>query len=227
MPEKLKETYLKYKMFTLSVAVATASLLVIILVVVPQILTFISVRSKILSVYDKTSRFQVKAAELDQVDEAIYLKDLQVALAALPQERDIPESLIVIQSLIIQNSLLLEDARVLAIAPGSSTNSFQMVITVFGPLSQIKSFLTNVANSPRVLKVETISAQSVRGGLEGEIALSLYFDPSKPAIASADTPLPKLSQEEEALLGKLSKAAISQIVSTIPAVPIGKVNPFE
>lgn len=231
MNKFLKELYFKYQILLKPILLSLASIIVLSLVIIPQLLSYLDVGNNINSLQNKIGIYEAKAQELDKIDPDLALKSLQTVFLALPKDKEIPQGFLVLQSLISQSGLALDSTKLV----DSTTNSgsFRISISVTGTLESLRSLLINLQNSPRVLRIDGIEAQSLKRGLEMQatIILTMFYDSTQVSTAP-DQPLAQLDQKDQTLLDGL-KRSISKLgdlgapSATRSAVPLGKSDPFE
>ena len=221
----------KLKYYLKPILAAVSSLIILGVVIIPQIIAYFDVRNKISNVDLRVNSLQAKAAELEAIDEGVYQKNLDTVFNALPKEKEIPLTMVALQSIITESGLILESIKLIDTPAATNSNSYLLNLFVVGQKESLKTFLLGLLQSPRVLKLESIDAQSVKGGagLEAEIQISAYFDPASSVTTNLDQPLPKLNAAEEELLNKI----ISQLsANNLPIsveninIPSGKSDPF-
>lgn len=222
----LKSYYNRYRFFILPVGVSLTGVVIITMVVFPQLSAYLQTRGEIAQMTQRNSLVLAKAESLESINQDEYAENLELALSALPEDQSIPEALIAIQNVVSQSSMSLEGVRVLGISQQAGGSSYQLAITVLGTLNSLKDLLSNINDSPRVFKVESISAQLLGLGVESEINLTVYFDPNIAMPAGLEQPVPKLSEEDEKLIAKIrSSAQLYQ--PPAQSLDFGKQDPFE
>lgn len=232
---KLKELYLKYKLFFWPVTTGLAALVILSLVIIPQILVYINTQGKISDANTKFEVIDAKAQELAQIDSSVISKDLQTVYSVLPKEQEVPQALVTLTSLVNSSGLTLKNTVYGGSKKTDKQNNFVLTISVIGRVNSIRDFLNNLNSSPRVFKVESIDVQFQRGSqlVEAKIPLLVYFQPSDGQTnLASDQPLPKLSSDDEKLLDELAKQSFdmgmtASLESTSSSVPLGKADPFE
>lgn len=229
MIDQIKSLYPKLKLYILPLAVVFSSLVILILVIVPQLLGYFQDRNQSAKIAYRYGVLQAKAQDLQAIDEVDYQKKLQLALIALPDQKQVPQALVVLQSLLSTSGLSLSDIKYSSSVSTTSTQSVQLTMTVAGPITQVRSFLINLKNSPRVFRVETIDSQSIRGGaaVEAEIRLTTFYELPPKDLGSIDNPVPKLSQQDIDLLNQLAQNPQGNQAITGASVPLGKADPFK
>jgi Tfp pilus assembly protein PilO len=247
--EELKTKYLAYKHIILPIMVGVSSLIIVLLVLIPQISSYLQINGTIADNTQKLGVLQAKAQDLSSIDEQAYQKNLQTVYQLLPTDKSIPEILIVLQTLLNRSGLSLENIKLTISNDETSTKTkkkqeLPVSISVRGAKSSLQRFLTDLQNSPRLMRVDSISATSSKGTtaveiIDADIMIEAYYEPPVTSIGAVDQPLPKLTQEEQKLLQSLGSRLIINTntpVGSTSAVPIGsssafprtgRTNPFE
>lgn len=226
MMEELKIYYIKYKFIIWPVLSGVSSVAIIALVIVPQLLGYLNLRSEIYSTQSRSNSLLVKAQELQQINEADTQQKLKTVLSVLPADPEVIQAMNTLQGLIANQSasghpLILKDASY--IAPGPGSKEFKIKITISGQLDSIRSFLIGLQKSPRLVQVQNIKAhfQSDGSGIETDIPLSIFFEPTSSTPFSVDQEVPKLSADEEKKLAELSANVSAPLASAqFPASPL-------
>jgi Tfp pilus assembly protein PilO len=229
--QNLKTIFLKYKAIILPGLVALTSFAVLFLVLLPQFFNLITGQDEIARLERRIDNLQVKANELSGIDVSLYERYLRVAYNAVPEDREVPQALTVLQALLSTRNLVWEDLRY---APGSSAqrqSNFQLNLTVSGNLSDLRSFLIDLRNSPRLFIVEGLSTQTIRAGniVSAEVRLIAFYEPIPTNLGQLEEPLPSpgLKAEDQAFLERLESSFSEVPPITGDFIPRGKQNPFE
>ncbi len=226
----IKELYYKYKIFLIPTIVGITCMSILILVIYPQSLGYFQQMDKINTLKNNIEVLNNKASELQKIDEEARKKDLVVALTVLPVERDVPIAMSTLQNLIAKSNLVLKSTAYTPISKSSGKDGFMFRVSVIGPLFSVKNFLNELQNGSRIFKVESISLnfQDTSSLIVADIPLTIFYEPAPKTVITLDQIIPTISDQEEELIGKLSKSIVStEVVSTSSAVPLGKSNPFE
>lgn len=227
--EQLKQFYTRYKLVIWPVIVGLCSVVIIALVIVPQLLSYFSLKQQGDELNNRLGLLQVKAKELQQIDPQVYNKNLNLALSALPPEKEVPQAVTILQTFISQSGMTLEAIKFASGQTTTINNNYQINITVLGDFNSLKKLLTNIRNSPRIYRVDMINAQSSRGGtsVEADITMTVFYEPLNNTIGAVDQPLPQLTDKDQHVLTDLSTK--NQVVATnasVLTVPLGKSDPF-
>lgn len=210
--------------------IGISCILIIILVVIPQLLTYLQIRTQLSQTENRLGILQAKAQDLEQIDDATYLKNLQAAFVALPQDKDVPQALVVLQDMVTRSGLALENIKFISgdTTGKDSQTSFQLGVTVAGSMDSLRRFLVMTQESPRLLKVVMISAEAVGNSniAETTLVLDVYYQPISTNLGAVDQPLPHLSDADKKLLTELLAKYQSNSGVTGVSIPLGKQNPF-
>lgn len=239
--EKLKVFYQKYKLILWPISSGLACLIIIFFVIIPQFTEYLGIKSKINDLQKRSDSLEVKAQELEELDDVNVKRNLQIAFTVLPTSPDIPQVMIVLQDIIGKSDLSLKNTNYSTSVNTSAKGSFQLTVSVVGQLSSIRRFLINLKEAPLVFQIESIKAQFNHDGslVEAEIPIQAFYESNIGVSNALDQPIPKLSNEELNLMSNLAARAPSLSydveeladLGTIEqasdsAVPLGKADPF-
>lgn len=236
---KLKEFYLKYQTIIWPIAVGFSSILILVLVVIPQLLTYLNVRNQILGIRQKNFVLDTKAFELEEIDEEAAKENLQVVFTILPTDPEVLIALTVLQNQLTRVDLELKNTSFAGGKTGSK-NSFQFHITVAGPITALRSWLISLQDAPRLFQIEALNVrfQKEQSGIEAEVPVSVFYQDKPKVMGSLDQPISKLNESEKQTLSKLTQivaqTGIAQtdsgwdrLEATTSSVPLGRSDPFE
>lgn len=238
--DNLKIVYRRFNFVLLPVISVLISLIILGLVIVPQIISYFSLNARIKDQIAQTDDLNSKITEIESINNEDTKKGLEITLTILPTDKDIPSAILSLQTLIAKSSvaatssgqLVLKDIIYNNSKKGSVQNSFQLSLTLVGPLQSLKNFITYLQSAPRLYQVESISAQFQKGSrtVEVELPISVLYDPNAKASISFSDPVPKLGAKEAEMLNKLNSFIVPaqpEVYSSTASVPTGKSDPFE
>lgn len=228
--DKAKEFYTKYRMIIWPVVVGISSVCILALVIIPQLLNYLSIRNKISEIEHRSSNLEVRASDLEQLDEESAKANLQVVFSVLPREQNVPEAMVALHDVISRSGLILKNTSYISARKSGNGENFQLSVGVGGQMSAIRDFLVHLQESQRLFQVESIVARFQRrmSLVEAELPISVYFDKSAASEVTSDQDVPKLTEKEEQLLAKLSRIVQqTSVVEDVSSVPYGKSDPFE
>lgn len=192
---------------------------------------------KTLENYKKRSSFnsrlvslQAKIADLEGLNEYELSERNSLALQALPADKNIIGTMMILNSLTEQNGVLIEGLRV---SPGSLTASGSAIsgmgalsldIRLNGSFDQMKAFLRTLKTTlPLILNTGNLTISFLGGSTS--LKLEVYYLGLPKTLGKIDTPVPKLTDTEEKLLESLrAYTYLSPAVFT--PTERGKANPF-
>lgn len=237
LPAKLKEVYLHNKYIVLPIFVGISSVIILTLVIIPQLLSYFNTRSQLVDTQKRFSELETKALELKNIDEEGLKSDLQIAFTVLPIEKDVLSALANMQALVAQAGLELVDTGFsTSQKQAGSKGSFQLNVTVLGPISSLRNFLIRLQDSPQIFQVKSINVHFQKEGslVEAEIPVDVFYQAPLSVVGTSGQPVSYLSEEERKLLAKLSTVVaqfalpvVSGIEASGTAIPLGRPDPFE
>lgn len=233
--EKLQEILLKYQPIIWPMAIGIASLVILGLVIIPQLLTYINTRGKISKMQDHLSLLEAKAVELSRVNDSEMRPALQTVFTILPTDQDVPYSLVILQGLINQSGLSLTGTSYSASSRAAPKGSFILNLSVGGSLVSLQEFIENLHSAPQLFQIESVNIHFNGSDqiVDADIPVSVFFEADPKSRGVIDQPVSKLTDQEIALLNKLSgqinqlKTGFVDPVTATSSVIMGKVNPFE
>ncbi len=231
----IKILYIKYKLLVWPIFSGIASLIILSLVIIPQILGYLETKGKITEIGINADKIEAKAKGLQSIDPDISSENLAVAYTILPSDRNVPAAISILQGLVNRSGLALKNTSYSAVSKGSTKDSFMLNVTVVGQISGIRNFLIGLKDAGRVFQVESINVrfQKVGSLVEAEIPITVYFHSGQVKAGSVDKEPPKLTEQDEQFLRNLAKIINSPSTrsvsgeSTASSVPVGKTNPFD
>lgn len=232
----LLDLYLKYREILYPVLVVVSSLVLIALVIFPTLLGILSDRANLEDLSSKSKTLEVKALELESMEDSSLKRNLQIALITLPQEKDLITS---INSL--QNQVRNQGFNILSLQIGGQLNKttspqgFSLKVEIQGLQIRLAELLDNIESSTPIMKVVDVSLSSPTAGglISGAVTVEVFYSPLQSASASLDAPLPKLTEKDLELLNSFNiEVPISETGEPIgegsfTLLPRGKENPFE
>ena len=223
--------YRRYTLIIWPFLSGIAAVVIIALVIVPQTLSYFQVKDEITKTVNNSSVLQAKAQELEQIDDTLIKQKLQTAFTILPPDQDVPKSAAILEALVRNSALELKSINFVS-SGGKSGESFQLNITVSGPISLVRDFILGLKNSPQIFQVQSINVrfQQTSSVVDADIPLAVFYKVPARGQPSPDQSVSRLTREEEDFLAGISRL-ISESRSSGSAattgVAIGKTDPFE
>lgn len=233
--DQLQEFYRKYKLIIWPAVVGASCLLIAALIIVPQLLVYFNLRSEADGLSNRLGLLQAKAQGLEQLNILDYNRDLDLAQAALPSEKQVPQALTMFQDLITKSGLNLQNMKFISgdVSSADATEySFQLSVTVLGDMNSVKRLLLSMHKAPRIFRLESVSAQAVRATtdvVEADVFLKVFYEPNSTNLGSVEQPIPQLSAADRQILEELAnKVRLSGSDSAnFSSVQLGRSDPFE
>lgn len=177
---------------------------------------------------------------LSSMDFAFYQENYPKVRQVLPERKDYVALFSTLDALEekTQVTILRMDFQLGVVSTSSAklkrfleTSAFMIPLTleISGDIFSIKTFLESLDD----LSGSLIKINSIRWETKGESYAQVVFDgqaffyPPALTLASIDSPLPKLSEEEEKILDKITQIEIKAKVEKEEEFVIGKKNLFE
>ncbi|MBI2196744.1 hypothetical protein HYU45_04020 [Candidatus Daviesbacteria bacterium] len=229
--EDLIKFYSKYKLYIFPAVVAISSIFLSLFVIYPQVNKLIDNQQAIGDLINKSDFLENKVNALESYDSEDLLRKLEYALVTLPGEKDFGIVLGSLQKLTIESGFNIGSIS-FGSGAGKSGNSesFEVKLDIKGPRAGLQTLLSNLENSPRLIRVKSINVSSNQASQALDIALAVevLYSPLPKNFGSPDSPVPELSQKDEELIARLiNEGTIIPGTLFIPSSPKGKSNPFE
>lgn len=208
-----------------------ASLILIGALIIPQIIVLIDNNKAYQDITTKSKFLEVKAADLQKINQEELKNKLDASLIALPADKDLNDTIGIMQSIVSASGFGLQ-----SLSFSSATEekqSFGVKLEVTGSKDSLNKLLTGLESSYRPLRVRTLDMISPKSGnvISGAIGVDVFFAPIPDSIAAVDAPTPELNAKDEELINLLAiQAAKSGITSETEQIDLpvpGKLNPFE
>lgn len=233
--DAVSKFYFSYRLYIFPIIVGLSSLILIIFVVYPQTVKLIQNQKKEAESVNKYKFLEVKAQTLDSLDLEDLNRKVSFAINAYPTDKDFVSAFALLQNLTTQSGF-----NTLSISLGSGISkeaggkSYNLKLDVLGPSSLLPMLLSNIENSPRLIRVSSVEAAAIGKDPKGvniSLSVDLLYSSALADFGSTDSHLPELSQQDEEAVAKLVRASVLPSTKTTtpigPVGPRGKENPFE
>lgn len=217
--EKLKEIskneyFIRYKPFILPVVSSVTCVLLLLFVIIPQSLKIKTNRKNLNDIQTKVKFYKQKTATLKQIEPQLYNDNLTAALLALPDDRDIPGIIGQVQTLLLQIGLSLDGITFSnPAASGNAVSNYQVHVQTTGGIEQIKSFISKMQESSRLVRLTQVDLTSFGASgekIQANTEFTTFYQPLPQIATNLDQQVPELSEKDKQLLAKL-KNSLSQI----------------
>ncbi len=240
MTQRIEELIRKYRFFGWPLLSIEVSLLLLIFLIIPQIIAFFNTNKLISDTQQRVNSLNTKAQTLASIKTDEYQSNLNLALAVLPENRDIPTAIGQVQTVVGESGLQLGSvsfagnssggANSGTAGSGSSAQSYEIKIEVLGSPNQLNALFSNFNNGPEIMKLNGLGiTSSGKGLLDASLTLSSYYQGPPAVLGDVEKPIEGMTPQEIDLLTKIQKQVPPSIVtsSSINLPPRGKPNPFQ
>lgn len=226
----LKKIYNTYKLYIFPMIVGVSCLVLIVFIIYPQLSGLLANFQTENQIKSKFVAMEVKAQTLETIDAQDLTNKLDLALNFYPQDYDFATVVGILQNVVGKYGFSIVSLNLSRSSQQSKSadSSFNVKLEIAGPKTSLGTLISAVENSPRVMKVNAIEISGIKLNENASVVLSIgvYFKPMPNTFGGVDSPLPALTDKEEAILATLAKvnpASTTQFTS----VSRGKPNPFE
>lgn len=231
--KQLIEIYQKYRLILFPGITAISSVVLIVLVIFPQLSKFMSNNTAYNDIVKKNDFLEVKAIDLEVVNEVDLKQKLDTSLVALPANKDITEIIGIIQSIIAQSGFVLSSLQFGEDISIGGQSAFKVKLDIAGSATVLNVLLSNIESSYRPMKIDTIDISNPKNSdnINGTLTINVFYAPIPNTLGSIDAPVPKLSEKEEEIISTLARSTTVATENTNISIgnfaPRGKINPFE
>lgn len=236
--QKLSNLTKKYLILGWPVMAIVIALALTFFIIIPQLVNYFSTQKTINATKARTAFINSKADNLSAIDVTDYKDNLNIALAALPEDKDIPAAVSQIQATLSASKLQLNDMTFsnnsLPVDQSSSIpatlQNYQIKIDVTGTQDALIAFMGNIKNGPEIMKVISIDLSSNKPGVfDAALDLAVYYQGTPSSLGSIEQPVSPPTPEETATLTKLqNQTQSSPVYSLTGSLPArGKSDPFQ
>lgn len=230
----LKLALAKYRFLALPTLVGLIILVLTLTLLLPRISQILKIRQTLAQEKVRLSKLTQKVADLEGLDEPELSAKADLMISSLPAEKDIPRIFATLKSLGSEAGVTLESIKV---APGElSTVSAQprakgppvlsFEISAKGAMEAIKSFLGQVESTIPVMQTTDVSLTRTEGEVKADISLDTYFLPLPKTLGAVETPLVKITPNEELLYQEIARFTTPLTEGALPSVTTGKEDLF-
>ncbi|MBI3486398.1 type 4a pilus biogenesis protein PilO [Candidatus Daviesbacteria bacterium] len=208
------------------------SILLLVLVIIPQLLRIWATNQKIETTKDKITTLNQKYDQLKRIDLNEYKQNLNEALIALPLDKDIPSGISQIQTVALNDQIQISGLIVGSGTTTSNPASYQFKIEGVGSLDSVKKFIADIQKGPRVMSLDSVELSS--GNKEGSVysvnlGITTYSQVQETKLGPLDQPVVNLNDKEIAVLTAIKQSTQNtQIISQNGTTGAkGKSDPFQ
>lgn len=227
----MKETlkfYQKYKIIIFPTIVAFCSLILLMVIILPQTIKLLDNQSLEKDILKKSEFLEAKAQTLASYDTQDLSSKVNYALNSFPSDKDFATAVGVIQDLTGKLGFTISS---LTLAPDSAledtdTESYGINLSLSGSIGSLQDLLNGIESSHRLMRVRSVesSVKNEENVTTVFLTIAVLFSPTSSSL-NPDAPLPDLSQTDQEVLAQL--AQISPPVSISAPSPVGPSSPSQ
>ncbi len=232
--EELLKFYQTYKLYIFPAGVILSSLILIAFIIYPQVNSLLTGQKTKAQFLERSKFLEAKAQTLQNyASEDLNIK-VEYALNSYPVEKDLITGIGLIQNITAGLGFSIKG---MTLGPGtlkvSNSQSYGMKLDLSGPAALLPSLLTNIENSPRLMRVTSLetTAGGDRQAVSVGINVDVLYATAPQNFGSIDSAVPQLSAKDEQILAKIVGTGSRGGQLTGPQIiqlpPRGKLNPFE
>lgn len=228
--EEIVKFYQHYRLYIFPAVVALSSLTLIIFVIYPQALKLITNKQVEGDMINRSKFLEVKAQALESLDSTDLNRKKDFALVSYPTDKDFASALGLLQNFTVKSGFNIVLISLGSGTLGTNAQSYNLKLDILGPQTLLPGLLSNIENSPRLMRVSSVETNLGKDPQGALISLSVdvLYSSVPEDFGSIDSPLPELSEKDEEVLVKLARSAVSPSLESItPSGARGKANPFE
>lgn len=225
--EEILKFYQRYQMYIFPALVSLSALFLIIFAIYPQTAKLISNQATAADLTQKTKFLDQKVSALESIDEEDLSRKVSSALRVYPTAKDLSSIFGLLQQIVLQSGFTPSSMTVGGSNKVANSESFLVRLEVKGYRDLIPSLLNNLENSKRLIKIDRIDLSTQSSQIiTVNLVVQVFYAQAPNTFGSTDSPLPEITDKEEALLVSLARyVPISETAET--ASSKGKSNPFE
>ncbi len=184
---------------------------------------------------ERIRSLQVKISDLETLNEYELTEKSEILLLALPSEKNGVAMMGAVSNLVEENGLVIESISVSPgeIATGSAEESAEesamdflpFRLTITGEITQFLNFLEAASQTLPLMDVEMRNFDITGEQSTSDCLIKFYYTGLPTTLGKIETPVPKLSSQEELFLDELQKFNAYQLEPFEPSVG-GRANPF-
>lgn len=227
--ENILRFYLNFRLYIFPTVVALSSLILIVFIIFPQTVKLITNQKVANDLIEKSKFLEAKASTLESLDDADLSQKVEYVLLAYPTDRDFGNVVGLLQTVANQNGFSIATLSVSQGADLESAQKYIVKLESLGPENLLALFIKAIESQARIMKVNRIEISSGRGGgiINTSLEVEVFYAQAPKSFGGADSPLPQLSGEDEAIIAQIATFGITKPPQPVTSQPRGKADPFE
>ncbi len=227
--------FIKFQSFILPVFSLLMSILLLIFLIIPQILEYISTTKIVNESQQKYASLSKKLITLQKADVTGLNDDISITYLALPKDKDIPGA--INQILFYVSSFRLQlDGMAFSVSGADvlGVKGYPVKLDVSGDETSINQFIDNFKQAPRLMKIidSELTANKSLGKAAASINLQVFYDALPSAVNTSNDQILLPTQQDKDILTKIKQnvqsvpTAIGPVPSSGASIKSGKPDPF-
>lgn len=209
-------------------------------ILIPKFRSLAEINSQIVQNREKLNKLLTKLADLEGVDAANLKERADFALEIVPAFKNPTKifgiiSTIAGESQVYLSSLQLSPGELSTVSAEKTSKSdietIPIQVLVEGTKERIFNFVDLLEKSIPLMSVKTFKISEYGQSARGEIVVISYFSPLPKTLGKIDTPVSKISEEEEKVLSQLENFkrielfSLEENIDSSPA-SLRRIDPF-
>lgn len=227
----------KWQLFILPLTVIALVVVLFFLIIIPNLKKANTLRKEIKSENILLEKLTTKAAALEGIDEASLKEKLNISLDAILDNKDVMRLVSLFKSIAQDKQVFIESLNV---SPGEITSeaasskktdlgTLKFNIKILGDWKRILEFFGTIEEIVPLTNITSIKINNSSNTSSAQIDVETYQSPLPKVLGKIESDAPKITQEEESVLGLLEKfKRYDIIVQELPSSASGeqRFNPF-
>jgi len=227
------------KPFLLPILIIFVILVVTIAVLKPKLEIISESRQQLIKDKKTLASLTTKVATLEGLARVEFSEKVDVALAVLPAEKNVPGNLSTIKNVALNNGLIVNSitiSEIGEIATVGSTEktaknnilpSFKVSLSLIGNVGMVNDFVSQIQSTAPLMSVENLSISQKKTEIpETRMTIEAYFLPFPKTLGKAEQQLVAITSGEEKIFNRLNDFTLFGSETSLPNLPVGKENLF-
>ncbi|MFZ5366311.1 MAG: type 4a pilus biogenesis protein PilO [Patescibacteria group bacterium] len=179
---------------------------------------------------NRLSKLGAKLQDLESLNEFELSERTNLSLKAIPDKKNVIGVMTSLRTQAAEEGLTIES---LSVSPGelvstgsakASLGKLDFKLEIQGSLEKVLGFFKKIQESLPLVSLKKVKIEFSGENATVELTLESYFLPLPQTLGVIDSPVPKLTSDEEKILTQISKFSYLPPVSFPPGT--GRTNPF-
>ncbi len=227
------------KAFILPALIVFLIFIITVFILIPRVRAIVDSRQTLLKDKKTLADLTKKLAALEGLAQVEFSEKVDVALAVLPAEKDVPNNLAVIKNVALNNGLIVNNITIGEIGEISSVSStgktaknailpsFKTTVSLIGEVEMIKNFINQIQSTAPLMSIESVSISQRRTETpETNLEIEAYFLPFPKTLGKPEQQLVAITSGEEKIFSRLNEFTFFRSETNLPNLPVGKENLF-